>query len=203
MIDTLLVATHNHNKLREIKQIFSASALSIVGIHDVDIDIPEVIEDGKTFAENARKKACTVARLSALHTIADDSGLCVDALDGEPGVFSARYAGTKDDADNIDLLLKNLSGVDHHRRTAHFVCAIAFASPHQHIETVEARCDGLITLHRCGKGGFGYDPVFLVPELNRTFADIRPEEKNALSHRFKALRMIRPIIEKYVSKSEK
>jgi XTP/dITP diphosphohydrolase len=200
MIDTLVVATRNTHKLREIKQIFQGFSLEVIGLNDLNVAIPEVIEDGQTFAENARKKAITVARVSSLHTLADDSGLCVDALGGEPGVFSARYAGTKNDEDNIDKLLTELSGVPLNARSAHFVCAIAFASPQELIQTVEARCDGVISMRRCGQEGFGYDPVFLLPELNKTFAELLPEQKNRLSHRFKALAMIQPVIAEYALK---
>ncbi|WP_443029755.1 XTP/dITP diphosphatase [Sporolactobacillus sp. KGMB 08714] len=152
----------------------------------------EVAETGSTFRENAALKAETLSKKTKMVTIADDSGLAVDALDGEPGVFSARYAGTdKNSERNIDKLLDKLKDVPPEKRTARFICVLALSIPGKPTRFAEGRCAGLITNGRRGMGGFGYDPVFLIPERQLTFAEMGAAEKNKISHRAHALQRLR------------
>ena len=156
-------------------------SLSDVGI-DVDVD-----ETGDTYAENATLKAVTYARLSGLPTLADDSGLEVDGLDGEPGVLSARYAGDDaNDDDRIAFLLQKLNNIPRERWTARFRCVIAVTRPDARVELYEGRCEGVITDRPRGASGFGYDPLFYIPEMNRTMAELSFDEKNRVSHRGRA-----------------
>ncbi len=158
--------------------------------------VPEVVEDGKTFVENAIKKAAAVAAYLKTWTLADDSGLIVDALGGAPGVLSARFAGEeRDDAKNNEKLLKLLDGVPQEKRTARFCAALAFVSPAGEIWTTEGFCHGLITFAPRGENGFGYDPLFLLPELGLTMAELTDEQKNQISHRAMAMRNFRAYLE--------
>lgn len=153
---------------------------------------PEVVEDGKTFVENAVKKATTVADYLKAWTIADDSGLTVDALHGAPGVFSARFAGEeRDDAKNNAQLLKMLAGIPWEQRTARFRSALAFVSPEGEVWTTEGFCAGIIAFEPRGENGFGYDPLFFLPELGLTMAELSDEQKNQISHRAMAMRNFR------------
>jgi len=181
----LLIATRNNHKMGEIRQILAIPSLELIGM-EAYRDIPEVIEDGDTFEANARKKAVTLAKATGLWTLADDSGLEVDALGGEPGVWSARYAGEPVDyAANNAKLLKALANTT--RRAARFRCVIALSDPRGRARTVEGRCEGAI-IHECrGKQGFGYDPLFVPDGFRETFAEMGSAEKNAISHRGKAL----------------
>jgi XTP/dITP diphosphohydrolase len=182
----LLLATNNSGKLREYAALLSGCGFDLVTPVEKKLDI-EVAETGKTFAENAALKAKTLATASGLLTLADDSGLEVDALGGAPGVYSARYAGDKaSDAERIALLLKNLEGVPLERRTARFRCVIAIADPAGSLRLAEGTVEGFIVFAPRGSHGFGYDPVFLLPELGKTMAELKPEEKNHLSHRARA-----------------
>jgi XTP/dITP diphosphohydrolase len=186
----LVFATRNRGKLRELHQLLAIDGLQILALDDLP-GAPEVEEDGETFADNAAKKAREVARATGLPALADDSGLEVDALDGAPGVRSARYAGDDaSDAERYRLLLRSLQGVPPGRRGARFRCVVAFADPAtpEHVELREGACEGRIADAPRGDGGFGYDPVFLVPDLGRTFAEIPAEQKNQLSHRGQAMR---------------
>ena len=166
-------------------------------------DIAEIKEDGSTFVENARKKALGYAKITGLWTIADDSGLEVDALGGEPGVKSARFSGEKSTNDdgtlidhrNIAKVLELLKGVPKEKRTARFFCCLCLASPEQILIETKGTLEGLITNKEIGKNGFGYDPIFFVPHLNKTVAQLTPEEKNAISHRGNAIRKLKPILE--------
>lgn len=181
----LLIATGNVHKLLEIRQIFAASGLEILGM-DSFPDAPEVVEDGETFEANAVKKAVTLAGVTGLWALADDSGLVVDALDGEPGVYSARYAGEPVDyAANNTKLLAELAGKPN--RAARFKCAIALASPGGDVRVVEGSCEGRIGESLKGREGFGYDPLFIPDGYDQTFAEMPAEEKNAISHRGRAL----------------
>ena len=158
--------------------------------------VPEVVEDGKTFVENAIKKATAVAAYLKTWTLADDSGLIVDALGGAPGVLSARFAGEeRDDAKNNEKLLKLLDGVPQEKRTARFCAALAFVSPAGEVWTTEGYCHGLITFAPRGENGFGYDPLFLLPELGLTMAELTDEQKNQISHRAMAMRNFRAYLE--------
>lgn len=157
--------------------------------------LPEVEEDGATFEQNAVKKARFAAAATCLWALADDSGLEVDYLGGAPGVFSARFAGRGgDDRANNEKLLRLLEGVPLERRTARFRCVVAVASPGGEVYTAEGTCAGVIAFAPRGSGGFGYDPLFYVPHLGKTFAELEPEVKNAVSHRAKALEKARRII---------
>lgn len=185
MAEKFVLATHNPGKLREMREILGKLGIEVVGPKDLGIDA-EVEETGTTFAENAMLKAKAVCRAAKLPAIADDSGLCVDALNGGPGVYSARYGGEGlDDKDRYMLLLNSLRGQS--SRKAHFACAIACVFPNGKTLTAEGRCDGTIAFAPMGEGGFGYDPVFFVPEKAKTFAQLTDGEKNEISHRGKAL----------------
>ena len=187
----LVVGTRNKKKLREIETILESLPVELKLLDDFP-DAPEVEEDADTFAGNATKKAQTLA--NALHewVVADDSGLEIDALEGRPGVMSARYAGLDaTDAQKCEKVLAEMQGVPREKRTARFRCVIALARPGKLALTVEGRCEGFIAEKMSGKSGFGYDPVFYYPSAGRTFADMAPEEKNRVSHRGKALALFR------------
>jgi XTP/dITP diphosphohydrolase len=182
----LLIATHNTGKLKEFAAFFAGTPFELVSLSDLGIDL-DVEETGTTYAENATIKATTYAKLSSLPTLADDSGLEVDGLGGEPGVRSARYAG--EDANNQDriaFLLQKLNNVPKERWTARFRCVIALAWPDSPIELYEGQCEGIIIDRPRGAMGFGYDPVFFIPELSKTMAELPFNEKNRISHRGRA-----------------
>lgn len=194
-----ILATHNPGKLREMSDILSHLGVEVVSPAEVGITV-EVEETGTTFAENAMLKAKAICDASGLPAIADDSGLCVDALNGGPGVYSARYGGEGlDDRGRYMLLLNSMRGQT--TRAAHFACAIACAFPDGKTLTAEGRCDGAIAFAPMGEGGFGYDPVFLVPEKGKTFGQLTAEEKSAISHRGKALRDFSGKLETYLKKA--
>ncbi|MEE0867228.1 MAG: XTP/dITP diphosphatase [Clostridia bacterium] len=181
----IIAATKNKNKLREFGEILKG--FEIISQEEAGLDI-EVEETGSTFEENSMLKARAIYEASRLPAIADDSGLVVDALGGEPGVYSARYGGEGlDDKGRVELLLKNMKEVPKEERTARFVCAITLVDGARVI-TARGECEGVITYEPSGENGFGYDPVFFVQEYNKTLAEATPEEKNAISHRGKALR---------------
>jgi XTP/dITP diphosphohydrolase len=198
----ILVATTNPGKIAELRAMLGAG-LQWSSLADFD-NIPEVIEDGATFAENARKKALGYAKAVGLWTIADDSGLVVDALGGEPGVKSARFSGDKTEYDdgtlidhrNIAKVLELLEGVPQEQRTARFVCRLCLANPESVLIETEGTVEGLITDKEIGSNGFGYDPIFFVPHLNKTVAQLTREEKNAISHRGNAIRKLKPLLDK-------
>jgi len=184
----LLIATHNPGKLIELTRLLGDVPFDLVSLADAGIH-HQVDETGETFEQNAALKAETYARLSGLPTLADDSGLEVDALDGEPGVRSSRYAGDNaTDADRIAFLLRKLDNIRASDRTAHFRCVIAVAWPGGPLELHSGACEGRITEAARGSNGFGYDPVFFIPEMGRTMAELSPEEKNRVSHRSEAAR---------------
>jgi XTP/dITP diphosphohydrolase len=184
----LVVATRNQGKLREIRRLLEGTSVQVIGL-DTIAELPEIEEDGDTFADNARKKAQTVARWTGRLTLADDSGLVVEALGGEPGVHSARYAGPgAEDADNNRKLLLALAGVSPERRGAAFHCAMALCSPQGDCRLFDGRVGGVILEAPRGEGGFGYDPLFLVREYGRTMAELPLDIKNRISHRGQALR---------------
>jgi len=185
----LVLATTNKNKIKEFKEILKDFALDIKSLDEFG-PIPEIIEDGETFDDNAYKKAYQTARILGLPTIADDSGLEVEALDGAPGVYSARYAGEDaTDADNCDKLLQELDGKEN--RNANFTCVISIATPAGPALTYEGKCNGTILMEKRGTSGFGYDPIFYFEEFGKTFAELDMEEKNKVSHRGKALEDIK------------
>jgi len=203
----IVLATRNKGKIEEIETILKDSKLK----KDIEItslldypDIPEIVEKGKTFAENARLKAVTVARYTGLVSVADDSGLEVDALGGAPGVLSARFAGDgATDTDNIRKLLESLKGVPDEKRGARFVCVIALATPEGLVRVVEGECRGMITDNVRGTSGFGYDPLFLVPSWGKTFAELGPRVKNKISHRAIALGKLCILLEELVWRDRK
>jgi XTP/dITP diphosphohydrolase len=198
----ILVATTNIGKIAELKAMLDLDAQWLDLSYYPEIE--EIEEDGQTFIENACKKAIGYARATGQWTIADDSGLEVDALGGEPGVKSARYSGDKtvnDDGSlidhrNIAKVLELLEGVPQAKRTARFFCSLSLASPEQILIETEGTLEGLITKKEIGKNGFGYDPIFFVPHLNKTVAQLTSEEKNAISHRGSAIRKLKPMLEK-------
>ncbi|MCK4342626.1 MAG: RdgB/HAM1 family non-canonical purine NTP pyrophosphatase [Phycisphaerae bacterium] len=184
----VLLATRNAGKLREMREIAVHTPLVCHGLEEYP-DVPEAEETGTTFAENARLKALYYADATGLPTLADDSGLEVDALDGAPGVHSARYGGVPHDyAANNRKLVRALANVPPQRRTARFHCAMAFVKDGQVVLESEGAVEGMIIDQPRGQNGFGYDPHFLLPELGLTAAELPPEQKNALSHRGQALR---------------
>ncbi len=196
----ILVATTNPGKIAEIRAMLGGE-VKWLSLADMG-QIAEIEEDGSTFAENARKKALGYARAAGLWTIADDSGLVVDALGGAPGVKSARFSGDKPkeedrtliDHRNIAKVLELLKDVPEDKRTARFVCCLCLASPEKSLIETEGTLEGLITHREIGKNGFGYDPVFLVPDLNKTVAQLSADEKNAISHRGNAIRKLKPLL---------
>lgn len=196
----ILVATTNPGKKVELDAMLSGLGIELCTLADFP-GVTEVEEDGHTFAQNARKKALGYAEQTGLWTLADDSGLQVDFLDGAPGVNSARFSGRhKDHSDprhlidheNIKKLLGLLDSVPQKQRTARFVCALALAKPGQVLIETFGTFEGQILTEQRGEGGFGYDPIFFIPELNKTVAQMSPDEKNSMSHRFNALKNLKP-----------
>ena len=195
----VVIATRNPGKLREIEAILSPLHLNLLSLRDFP-DLPEVEEDGATFAENAGKKARAIARLTGRPSIADDSGLAVDALGGQPGVLSARYAGgNATDRERYQKLLDEMTEIPEGKRQATFVCTLAVAFPKGKMQIVEGECRGWITLAPRGKHGFGYDPIFFVPEFDQTMAELEPEVKNRISHRARALEKLKLILPEFLS----
>lgn len=191
----LLLATGNRAKVREYARLLKGIPYRIVSLDDVDIS-EQVEETGASFEENAVLKACRYAELSGLITMADDSGLEVDALNGEPGIRSARYAGDgASDNERIDFLLRKLTGVPWDKRSAQFRCVIAIAHPDGRVQTCQGICRGVLTFAPLGENGFGYDPIFYLPDLHRTMAELSMSEKNAVSHRGKAAEEARKILQ--------
>lgn len=183
----VVIATRNQGKVREFNMMFQQLGWEAVSIADFP-DVPEVVEDGETFEANARKKAETVSRFLQMPAVGDDSGLEVDALGGKPGVYSARFAGEKaTDEENWQKLLQELQDVPNERRTARFRCALAFARPGEETILAHGRCEGAILREPAGTNGFGYDPVFFLPDRLCTMAQVDPSVKNKISHRANAL----------------
>lgn len=193
----LIVATANRKKLREIRSIWRGLGFKLTSLADYP-GSPKIVENGRTFKENAVKKAVAIARWSGKLTMGEDSGLCVDALGGAPGVRSARFAGSaKDDGRNNAKLLRLLEGMPAARRGAQYVSAIALATPQGVVGVVEGTCRGRIGTKPKGSTGFGYDPLFVVPRLGRTFAQLGPRIKHTMSHRRRALVKARRVLERY------
>jgi XTP/dITP diphosphohydrolase len=196
----ILVATTNPGKVRELRALLGAQ-VEWKSLADFP-GMAEVKEDGATFAENARKKALGYAQATGLWTLADDSGLVVDALGGAPGVNSARFSGDRPqeadrkllDRRNMEKLLMLLKDVPAEKRTARFVCCLCLASPENVLLETRGTLEGRIAAEPAGAGGFGYDPVFLVPQLGKTVAQLGEEEKNAISHRGNAMRALKPLL---------
>ncbi|MFB7935842.1 RdgB/HAM1 family non-canonical purine NTP pyrophosphatase [Streptomyces sp. NPDC056049] len=192
----LILATRNAGKITELHAILADAGLDLdlVGA-DAYPDIPDVRETGVTFAENALLKAHALARATGLPAVADDSGLCVDVLNGAPGIFSARWSGTHgDDKANLNLLLAQLSDIADEHRAAHFACAAALALPDGTERVVEGRMEGTLRHQPTGTNGFGYDPILQPAGHAVTCAEMTPSEKNAISHRGKAFRELVPVV---------
>ncbi len=196
----LLLATHNRKKRDELKTILGGSkTVKVMILDDLKIEVPVVVEDGRTFRQNAVKKALTLSRFFDGLVLADDSGLEVEALGGKPGVRSARFARSKaTDEENNEKVLKLLSLIPEKNRSARFVCHLALASDGHLLESFEGVVEGAILEQPRGDNGFGYDPLFLPRGKNKTFAEMEAEEKNKISHRAQALKKMKPAIKKYL-----
>lgn len=181
----LIFASHNKGKISEIKNLLSPLGIKVLS--GEDLNLPEVEETGTTFEENAYIKALAAAREKNIPCIADDSGLCVDAMGGRPGVYSARYAPNRDFDKGIEKLLNELAETNSNNRSAHFSCVIVLAYPDGAYKSFEGRVDGRIATQKSGEMGFGYDPIFIPTGFNRSFAEFDREEKNKISHRGRAL----------------
>ncbi|OIJ18331.1 non-canonical purine NTP pyrophosphatase [Anaerobacillus alkalidiazotrophicus] len=191
----ILIATKNKGKIREFEELFSQFGFRVKSLLNLE-SVIDVVEDGLTFRENATKKAETIAKQYNIATLADDSGLIVDALNGEPGVFSARYAGpNKDDRANMEKVLHELIGVKDSERAARFHCSLALAIPGHSTILVDGTCEGKITHEPKGENGFGYDPIMYIPQKNKTMAELSKEEKNEISHRALALKKMKEVIQ--------
>ena len=204
-----ILATNNMKKLAEMQRILSPLGINVVTAKMLGITLPEVVEDGDTFEANAKIKAESACKITGLPAIADDSGLCVDYLDGYPGIYSARFANIEihggecvdneknaDDEDNNNLLLKKLEGIEKEKRTAYYVCAICCIFPDGKEITVRGECHGHIGFERDGNAGFGYDPLFIIN--GKSFGKYEGEEKDKISHRGKALRLLAKELEKII-----
>lgn len=194
----LLLATRNQHKKQELAAMMEGLGIEVLTLDEVP-ELPEVDEDGETFQDNAVKKAALTARASGYTCLADDSGLEVQALNGRPGVYSARFAGPQaDDRMNNEKLVDLLKELDPSQRAARFVCVIAIADPSGRIQAVEGECPGTITLEARGSDGFGYDPLFIPDGYQQTFAELGSEEKNRISHRGQALKKALPLIRDFM-----
>ncbi len=198
----LLIASNNAHKVREIKEILSGYFDHMMTMREAGLDI-DVAEDGRTFRENAVKKATEILEKSGFDaTLADDSGLCVDALDGAPGVYSARYAGEgHDDKANNALLMEHMKDVPDDKRTCRFVTCIALARKGRPVLVVEGKAEGILLRAPAGENGFGYDPFFFYPPLKKSFAELTAGEKNSVSHRRAALDALRKVLDEEISNS--
>lgn len=197
----LFIMTHNPGKINEYRALLAPLAIPLRFPADIGSQV-QVQEDEETYAGNATRKARAGLQVSGLITLADDSGLEVDALGGAPGVRSARYVPGSD-ADRIAALLSRLDGVPWERRTARFRCVIAIATPEGELYTVEGVCEGFIATTPAGTGGFGYDPVFYLPQFGRTMAELPPETKNRISHRARAVAAAMPILQRLFHRTER
>ena len=196
----LVLATRNAKKLAELDRLLAGAGLDVEILgSDAFGDLPEIEETGSTFVENSLIKARAVSTHTGLIAIADDSGLCVDALDGQPGIYSARWAGEgATDESNLDLVLEQIRDVEPAHRTAHFACAAALVLPSGEEYVVHGQVNGVLLTQRRGEGGFGYDPIFLPDGFDATTAEMTPEQKDAISHRGQAMRALVPVIQEHV-----
>lgn len=193
----LVVATKNKKKLEEIKEILKDLNLKIVSLADYH-NVPRIIENGRTFKENAVKKAIKIAHFTKKLTLGEDSGLCVEALGGKPGIYSSRFSGKdKNDFKNNLKLLKLLEGLPLNKRRAHYYCAVALADKDGLLSVVEGKCLGFIGMELKGHYGFGYDPLF-IPKHKKTFAQLGPRIKHKISHRFRALKRAKKLLSTYL-----
>lgn len=191
----VIIATKNPGKAREFEQMFASRGMEVRTLLDFP-ELPDVEETGTSFEENAILKAETISRVLNKMVIGDDSGLMIDALEGRPGIYSARYAGEpKNDQANTEKVLRELAGVPEERRTARFYCALAIAVPNRKTATVSGTCEGRILEEPRGTNGFGYDPVFYVPDKGVSMAELSSDEKNKISHRANALKKLETILD--------
>lgn len=198
----LVVATKNKKKLKEIKELLAGFNLKATSLENYP-QAPRIIENGKTFKENAVKKAVKIAQFSQKITLGEDSGLCVDALHGKPGIYSSRFSGkNKSDIQNNLKLLKSLEGLPLNKRKAYYVCAVALADKDGLIAVVEGECSGIIGFSLKGSSGFGYDPLFIIPKYKKTFAQLGERIKHKMSHRYRALVKTRKILQKYIEQNK-
>ncbi|WP_077618996.1 XTP/dITP diphosphatase [Bacillus sinesaloumensis] len=193
----IMIATKNQGKVNEFRDLFASKGIIVKSLLDYP-DVGDIEETGTTFSENAQIKAEEIANKLHIPVIADDSGLSIDYLDGRPGVYSARYAGEhKNDLDNLNKVLDELMGVPKEKRSAKFHCALALAIPGEKTQIVEGTCEGIISEEPIGDKGFGYDPIFFVPEKGQTMAQLSKDEKNEISHRGNALRKLNALLRDY------
>lgn len=198
MIDKIIFATGNEGKMKEVRMILKDLGLPVLSMKEAGVQV-DIVEDGTTFEENAKIKAVAVQKLTGALVLADDSGLEIDYLNKEPGIYSARYMGedTPYSVKNANLISR-LAGVPDEQRTARFVCAIAAAFPDGEVLTTRGTIEGIIGYEERGENGFGYDPIFYLPEYKKSTAELSPEEKNALSHRGRALRQMEEELRKRI-----
>ena len=198
MIDKIIFATGNEGKMKEVRMILKDLGLPVLSMKEAGVQA-DIVEDGTTFEENAKIKAVAVQKLTGALVLADDSGLEIDYLNKEPGIYSARYMGedTPYSVKNANLIGR-LAGVPDEQRTARFVCAIAAAFPDGEVLTTRGTIEGIIGYEERGENGFGYDPIFYLPEYKKSTAELSPEEKNALSHRGRALRQMEEELRKRI-----
>lgn len=188
-LSEVVFASHNAGKIKEIKELLQPFGINVKSA--LDIELPDVEETGSTFAENSLLKSQTIAKLTGLPCIADDSGLCVDALNGAPGVYSARYAPNRDFDKGMEKLLAEMAQSPNKSRKAHFSCVISLAFPNGGYELFEGRVDGHIATEKQGNGGFGYDPLFIPDGFAKSFAQMSKDEKNQVSHRGRAVEKLK------------
>lgn len=187
----IILATKNKGKIKEFEKLTEGMNIEVLSILD-DIDFPDVEEDGKTFEENSAKKAKEIAEYTGITTVSDDSGLCVDTLNGEPGIYSARYSGENaTDESNMEKLLKNLSNTEKEKRKAHFVSVVSIAFPDGSVKSFRGETEGEILFQKEGNNGFGYDPIFYSYDLKKSFGNATPEEKKSVSHRGRAFQKLK------------
>ena len=197
----IVLATRNRGKIRELQALMKDFGIEVLSVADME-GVPEVEEDGTTFLENSLKKAREISTATGIMALADDSGLVVDALNGAPGVYSARYAGDNaTDEQNYLKLLDEMKDIPDGERTARFKCVMVLCHPSGQWISAEGACEGIISREPTGSQGFGYDPVFFVPELGRSMAQLSSEEKNAISHRGNALKKLREMLPEFLEKT--
>ncbi len=189
----IVFASHNRGKIAEVKQILAPLNISVKSAED--IDLPDVEETGTTFTENSLLKSQTIAKITQMPCLADDSGLCVDALDGAPGVYSARYAPNRDFDKGMDKLLKAMTESPNKSRAAHFSCVLSLSFPDGSYELFEGRVDGHISEHKSGTKGFGFDPLFVPDGYDCSFAEMADDEKNKISHRGRAMQKFKEYLQ--------
>ena len=191
-LEEIVFASHNEGKIKEIKKLLAPYGIKVKSA--LDMNLPDVEETGKTFEENSLLKSRTIAKLVNMPCLADDSGLCVDALDGAPGVYSARYASNRDFDKGMEKLLAEMEKSPNKSRNAHFSCVISLAWPDGQYKVFAGQVDGKIAFHKMGAGGFGYDPLFVPEGFTSSFAQMSQEEKNKISHRGRAVEKLKDFL---------